>query len=234
MITSLTNEKIKEYSKLNQNKYREEQKKYIVEGPHLVLEAKNSGVLLEVITTDEKIEGTLVSEQVMKKLCNTTSPVKVAGICKMVDKNVVANKVLVLDSISDPTNLGTILRSAKAFGFDTVFASNGTVDYYNDKVIRGSQGAIFKLNLLKGDLLQFLSNLKNTHQILGTNVRNGSDVREVCLDEKLALILGNEARGMCEEASKYVDKNLYIKMNNMESLNVSIAGAILMYEIAKK
>lgn len=234
MITSVTNEKIKEFSKLNQSKYREEQRKYIVEGPHLVLEAKNSGVLLEVITTDENIVGTLVSEQVMKKLCNTTNPVKVVGICKMVEKNEILNKVLVLDSISDPTNLGTILRSAKAFGFETVFASNGTVDYYNDKVIRGSQGAIFKLNLLKGDLLHFLSKLKTTHQILGTNVRNGYDVREVNLREKLALILGNEARGMCEEANQFVDKNLYIKMNNMESLNVSIAGAILMYEISKK
>ena len=234
MITSVTNEKIKEYAKLKETKYRNEKGLYIVEGPHLVLEAKNNGVLLEVITTDEKVVGTLVSEQVMKKLCNTVNPVKVIGICKMIDKSEVSNKVLVLDSINDPTNLGTILRSAKAFGFDTVFASNGTVDFYNDKVIRGSQGALFKLNLIKGDLLEFLSKIKKTHQILGTNVRNGFDVREVLLSDKLAVILGNEARGMCEEANQYVDKNLYIKMDNMESLNVSIAGAILMYEISKK
>lgn len=234
MITSLTNEKIKEYAKLNQAKHRLEEGKYIVEGPHLVEEAKSAGVLLEVITTDEKINGTLISEAVMKKLCNTVHPVKVIGICKMLKKSDLANKILVLDSISDPTNLGTLLRSAKAFGFDTVFASNGCVDYYNDKVIRGSQGAIFKLNLLKGDLLEFLANIKKTHTIYGTNVRNGSDVSSIDVNNKLALILGNEARGMCEEANQFVDSNLYIKMQGMESLNVSVAGAILMYEIGKK
>jgi len=142
--------------------------------------------------------------------------------------------VLVLDNISDPTNLGTLLRSAKAFGFDSVFISNGSVDYFNDKVIRGSQGAIFKLNLLKGDIFSFLNKIKKTHQILGTNVRNGFDVNEVNLSEKLALILGNEARGVSSEVEAIVDKNLFIKMDNTESLNVSIAGSILMYEIAKK
>ena len=234
MITSLTNEKIKELTKLNQAKYRLETGKYIVEGPHLVEEAKNAGVLLEVITTDMNIVGTLVSEAVMKKLCNTIHPVKVIGVCKMIKKSEIANKVLVLDGVSDPTNLGTLLRSAKSFGFDTVFASNGTVDYFNDKVIRGSQGAIFKLNLLKGDLEEFLINIKETHQILGTNVRDGSDVSSVNVSDNLALILGNEARGMSDLANSYVDLNLYIKMHNMESLNVSVAGAILMYEIAKK
>ena len=234
MITSLTNEKIKELTKLNQAKYRLETGKYIVEGPHLVEEAKNAGVLLEVITTDMNVVGTLVSEAVMKKLCNTIHPVKVIGVCKMIKKSEIANKILVLDGVSDPTNLGTLLRSAKSFGFDTVFASNGTVDYFNDKVIRGSQGAIFKLNLLKGDLEEFLINIKATHQILGTNVRDGSDVSSVNVSDNLALILGNEARGMSDLANSYVDLNLYIKMHNMESLNVSVAGAILMYEIAKK
>ena len=114
MITSLTNEKIKEYAKLNQAKHRLEEGKYIVEGPHLVLEAKNAGVLLEVITTDEKTVGTLVSESVMKKLCNTVHPVKVIGICKMVNKNDLANKILVLDDSSSALDYKTdsLLRSA--------------------------------------------------------------------------------------------------------------------------
>lgn len=234
MITSLTNEKIKEYTKLNQAKYREEKGLFIVEGPHLVEEAKKIGVLLEVITSDPNVVGTLVNEAVMKKISNTVHPVKVLGICKMIKKNEIKERVLVLDTISDPTNLGTLLRSAVAFGFDTVFLSNGCVDCYNDKVIRGSQGAIFKVNILKGDLLDFLSKIKKTHQILGTNVRVGEDVSKVEIKPNLAVILGNEARGMCEEANKYTDKNLYIKMFNTESLNVSVAGSILMYEISKK
>ena len=90
MITSLTNEKIKELTKLNQAKYRLETGKYIVEGPHLVEEAKNAGVLLEVITTDMNVVGTLVSEAVMKKLCSTIHPVKVIGVCKMIKKSEIA------------------------------------------------------------------------------------------------------------------------------------------------
>ena len=234
MITSLTNDRIKEFSKLNQAKYREEKGLFIVEGPHLVEEAKNLNLLVEVITTDPNISGTLVSEAVMKKISNTVHPVKVIGVCKMVKKNELTNHVLVLDTISDPTNLGTLLRSAVAFGFDTVFLSNGCVDLYNDKVIRGSQGAIFKVNVIKGDLLEFLAKIKKTHQILGTNVRLGKDVAEVEKSDKLAVILGNEARGMNPLAEKYVDSNLYIKMQNTESLNVSVAGSILMYEITKK
>ena len=234
MITSLTNEKIKEYAKLNQSKYREEKGLFIVEGPHLVTEAKALGLLVEVITTDSNVEGTLVSETVMKKLSNTVHPVKVLGICKMNKKNAICSKILVLDRVSDPTNLGTLLRSAVAFGFETVFLSNGSVDCYNDKVIRGSQGAIFKLNIIKGDLLEFLSKIKKTHQILGTNVRKGKDVSNIEIEPNLALILGNEAKGMNPLAEDYVDLNLYIKMHNTESLNVSVAGSILMYEIAKR
>lgn len=233
MITSLTNEKIKEYAKLKEAKYRNEKGLYIVEGPHLVNEAKIAYVLVEVLTTDENVDGTLISEQVMKKLCSTTHPVKVIGICKYTPKTDIRNRVLILDSISDPTNLGTLLRSAKAFGFDTVFASNGCVDYYNDKVIRGSQGAIFKLNLLKGELIPFLAKIKKTHKLFGTNVRMGQDVCNLDTSGNVAIILGNEARGMCDEANEYVDGNLFIKMSNTESLNVSIAGSILMYEIAK-
>ena len=234
MITSLTNEKMKEYAKLNKSKYREEKGIFIVEGPHLVSEAKALGLLVEVITTDPKVDGTLVSEAVMKKLSNTVHPVKVLGICKMNRKNKVCSKILVLDCISDPTNLGTLLRSAVAFGFETVFLSNGSVDLYNDKVIRGSQGAIFKVNVIKGDLVKFLSEIKKTHQILGTNVRKGKDVSDIKKQPNIALILGNEARGMSEAAEEFVDLNLYIKMQNTESLNVSVAGSILMYELTKK
>lgn len=234
MITSLTNEKIKEYAKLNQSKYREERGLFIVEGPHLVNEARTEGLLLEVITTDPKVVGTLVNESVMKKLSNTVHPVKVLGICKMSRKDKVCSKVLVLENISDPTNLGTLIRSAVAFGFETVFLSNGSVDAYNDKVIRGSQGAIFKINIIKGDLVEFLTKIKTTHQILGTNVRIGKDVRKIKKEPQIALILGNEARGMSDIALQFTNDNLYIEMQNTESLNLSVAGSILMYEITKK
>ena len=179
MITSLNNERIKEIIKLRNSKDRNASGLFIVEGPHLVSEAKDAGLLLESFTTDERYDGILVSEAVMKKMSSTVNPIKAIGLCKMPKKREVTNKILILDRVSDPTNLGTILRSAKAFGFDTIFASDGCVDYYNDKVIRGSQGAIFKLNLLSGDIFNFIFELKKTHKIYGTNVRNVIYVKKV-------------------------------------------------------
>lgn len=234
MITSLTNERIKNYIKLKDAKERKKNNQFLVEGPHLVQEAKEAGYLVEYITTNENdSEGILVTEEVMKKVSNTVGRIEAIGICKIPNNKEITSKVLILDRVQDPTNLGTILRSAKAFGFDTVFASIGTVDYYNDKVIRGSQGAIFKLNLLSGDVFDFVNDLKKTHKVYGTNVRNGIDVRKIGSKENLAVILGNESKGMCEELNQYVDGNLYIELKNMESLNVSVAASILMYEIAK-
>ena len=95
MITSLTNEKIKEYAKLKEAKYRNEKGLYIVEGPHLVSEAKSAGVLVEVVTTDPNVVGTLITEQVMKKLSSTTHPVKVIGICKNNPKTEIKQRVLI-------------------------------------------------------------------------------------------------------------------------------------------
>lgn len=234
MITSLTNDKIKKIIKLKDAKYRENEKCFIVEGPHLVLEAKKMNLLLETFTIDENIDGTLVSEAVMKKICNTVNPIKCIGICKINNNNSISNNVLILDNISDPTNLGTILRSAKAFGFDTVFSSYGTVDYYNDKVIRGSQGAIFKLSLLKGDIIDFINKLKETHLVYATDVVNGIDVSNISNADKIAIVLGNEARGVSKEVKDIALANIYIPMDNMESLNVSVAASILMYERKKR
>jgi len=233
MITSLTNEKVKELVKLKTSKYRKESGKFIVEGPHLVNEAKEAGVLLETYAITNEFGGEIVTSDVMKKISSTDSPAKVIGVCKYVDKKELSDKILVLDDISYPTNLGTLLRSAKSFGFNTVVASMNTVDFYNDKVIRGSQGAIFKLNLISTDIITFLRRIKKTHKVYGTNVKNG---RNACLqdfEDKLVLVLGNEAKGIKEEVFEYCDTNLFIQLDNMESLNVSVAGSILMYEIKK-
>lgn len=235
MITSLTNEKIKKYARLLVAKERAKEQCFLIEGEHLVTEAKAMGLLVEKLTTVENDTGLLVSPQVMKKLSNTVSTPKVMGVCRMPKCNEkLSNRILILDGISDPTNLGTLLRSAKAFGFNTIFASNQTVDYFNDKVIRGSQGAIFKLNLLKGDVVTFINKIKPNYRIYGTNVRRGEDVASLSSAKAYALVLGNEAKGVSPEVEALCDLNLFIKMEKMESLNVSVAGAILMYELAKK
>lgn len=231
MISSLTNEKIKYLIKLQDKKFRNQEKKFLVEGPHLITEAKNAGLLLETYTTKEEVDGTLVSEAVMKKISQTTSTPYVIGLCKLENKKELSSKILMLDDVSDPTNLGTLMRSALSFGFKTVITSLNSVDFYNDKVIRGSQGAIFKLNLINCDLVECINNLKKDYTIYGTNVKNGTDVSEIKEKDKIVLLLGNESRGLNPKLQELADKNLYIKLNEMESLNLSVAGSILMYEL---
>lgn len=233
MITSLTNQIVKDLVKLNTSKGRKEAGLFIVEGKHLVLEAKKAGVLVKAYTTKDDLEGEKVSEAVMKKICSTNTVVNQIGVCRFIDKRDISNKILILDGVQDPGNLGALMRSAKAFNFNTLFLSNGCVDPYNDKVIRSSQGAIFKLSIIQGDVVEFIKSLKE-YDVYSTNVENGMDIRDAAIRNNVALILGNEGNGVSEEVKSLGLKNLYISMDNMESLNVSIAGSILMYEISKK
>ena len=232
MITSKDNAKIKELAKLKTSKYRSETKTFLVEGKHLVSEAKASGLLIEAFSLDDIPGYTQVSADVMKKISSTDTLVSEVALCKMKEELPLDSKILILDKIQDPGNLGTLLRSAKAFSFNTVVLGEGTVDLYNEKVIRSSQGAVFKLNIIKKDLVEFIPTL-NKYKVYGTNVRNGIDIKEVKDKDNIALILGNEGNGISNEVNDLVKYNIYIKMDNMESLNVGVAGSILMYEFSK-
>lgn len=230
----ITNNKLKELIKLNKSKERKEKGMFIVEGDHLVQEAKKLNLLLETYTILDDYDGDKISEQDMKKINNTNTVCPVIGVCKIVEKKELSNNILILDRISDPGNLGTLLRSAKAFGFDTVFCSDNSVDFYNDKVIRSSQGAIFKLNLLNGNIIEFINKVKKEYDVYGTNVLNGVDIEELKINKKIALILGNESTGIDKEIFDILEKNIYIKMNDTESLNVGVCGSIIMHHIFNK
>ena len=125
------------------------------------------------------------------------------------------------------------MRISKAFGFDTIVLGDGSVDIYNDKVIRSSQGAIFKLNFIKANLLDFIPTLKD-YDIYGTNVINGIDLKDVKTNDKMAIVLGNEGNGISKEVNSLLNKNIYIPIYDTESLNVSVAGGIIMYTLTNK
>ena len=178
-------------------------------------------------------EITYVTENVLKKVSNLSNPIGVIGICKILDnKEIYGNHILILDDIQDPGNLGTIIRSANAFNVDTIILSTNSVDIYNDKVLRSTQGMIFDMNIFYSDLENIILKLHdNGYLVLGTNVNNGIDVRDVKVN-KYALIMGNEGQGVHKKIQALCDKNIYIKMNNnCESLNVAVATSILLYEL---
>ena len=160
MITSQDNEKIKYLIKLKQSKYRKQEQKIIVEGPHLVKEAKALGLVVEAYSIEEKEGYIQISDSLMKKIADTDTVVSEIAICKMLDKKELSDKILILDKVQDPGNLGALMRSANAFGFKTIILNVGSVDIYNSKVIRASQGAIFKLNFRYENLALYLDELK--------------------------------------------------------------------------
>ena len=229
-ITSFDNPKIKYLVKLNKASFRKEEKKFIVEGPHLVKEARLKGVLLEAYSIEEKEDYIEIPEAIMKKICNTDTVVTEIGLCSIINKKELSNKLLLLDGVQDPGNMGALMRSAKAFGFNTIVLGDGSVDIYNDKVIRSSQGAIFKLNFIHKNLLDFIPTLKD-YDVYGTNVVNGISLDKVLKNKKMAIILGNEGKGISPSLNAILKQNIYIPMDNTESLNVSVAGGIIMYEL---
>ena len=238
IITSLENKEIKRITKLKSKKYRDELQEFIVEGEHLVEESYKNKVLKKIILLentdiDIDVEKIYVNHDIMKKISNLDSPPKVIGICKLLKEKEIGDRVLILDGIQDPGNLGTIIRSAVAFNIDTIILSNDTVDMYNSKVIRSTQGMLFYINIIRTDLMEVLPELKkNNYTIYTTNVTNGIDIKKCEKQNKFALIVGNEGNGVSKKVSDYADYTIYIKTNNnVESLNVAVATSILLYEL---
>ena len=126
--------------------------------------------------------------------------------------------------------MGALMRSACAFGYKTIILGNGCVDIYNDKVIRSSQGAIFKINFINANLNEFIPTLKD-YKIYGTDVINGEELDNVKNSFKLGIVLGNEGNGISPEVKEIIKENIYIPMDNTESLNVGVAGGIIMYKL---
>ena len=241
-ITSVNNPLIKEIALLKNKRNRLITRKFIVEGYHLVEEAYNNGLLLQILSTEDKINYSGIdiiktTDMVIKKLSSTIEPQGIIGIVQMPTfRKKEYKKYLVLDDVADPGNLGTIIRSSLALGIDALIVSPDTVDEYNDKVLRATQGAIFKLPIFRENLTNSLESLKqNNIPILVTSLKNASDLASLDRMDKFALVLGNEARGVKEEYVKQADKVIKITMhNNVESLNVAMSAGMIAYYLMNK
>ncbi len=236
MIDSVNNEKVKYFKRLRDKKYILDEKKYIVESEHLVEEAYKSGLLLEVITsksdTNYDVKTTLVSEKVLKSISLLPSVPNIMGVVKYKEDNeIIGKKIVLLDNVQDPGNVGTIIRSALAFNVDTVILSNDSVNLFNDKMIRSSEGTIFKINVIKMDLRSAIEKIHS----LGIKVyyadMNGTIDLDNAKINDYALVLGSEGKGISDYIKELSDESINIPMNNLcESLNVSVTGGIIMYK----
>lgn len=227
MITSLTNKRVKELAKLHTKKHRIIAGQFLVEGFHLVEEAKKANLLKEVLsTTDYGFENTtLVMEHVLEKLASTKSPQGIIGVVEFPNLTIESNKVLVLD-VSNPINLGTLLRSALGFGFKKVILTENSCDEFSDKVLRGSQGAIFHLDIERMSFNDVLAKYSD-YEILAADMGGETEIEAPV---KVVLILGNESLGLPEEIKENT-KLISIQTETIESLNLSVAGSILMHQL---
>lgn len=241
VITSLDNEKVKLCKKLQKKKYRDEYKLFVVEGAHLALEAFRAGILEELILEEHQdlpfpSPFCYFSKEVMSKVSTMDTPSTVLGLCRKIDNDdVIGERILVLDNVQDPGNLGTIIRSALAFNVSTIILSENTVDLYNPKVLRATQGMLFHMNIISRDVVNWLSTIAPLGiPIYGTKVDGGFDPRKLTKAEKkkFVLIVGNEGNGVSSRVLDLCSKNLCIPTNiRVESLNVAVATSILLYEL---
>ncbi|MDY0023811.1 MAG: RNA methyltransferase [Candidatus Izemoplasmatales bacterium] len=237
MIESKQNPLVKEAIKLKQKKYRLLNNSFLVEGEHLVKEAYDKGLIDKVFYVDDfklkDVEAYLVSKEVMEVMTGVLSNQGVLAICKYPENTVDFNRVLLLDNLQDPGNMGTLIRSAVAFGFETIVAEN-SVDFFNEKVIRATQGAIFKVNLISDNLRDFI-NQNRQITFYTTDLKSNNRLEDLVLQDKLiGVILGNEGSGVRQDLIDLVGKSFKLEIKNMESLNVGVAGSIIMYEISKR
>ncbi len=233
MIMSTQNKRVKHLSKLSKRSYRYDNREYIVFGETIVKEAIDANVVIEIFTIDQTItsEGTIVSPEVMHKIVGEANT-KIAAVCRMEATNFDRGSTLVLDNIQDPGNLGTMIRSAKAFGINNIFLGTGTVDIYNSKVLRSMQGVNYYVNIQSGDISNYLDNSQN--QLITTFLDEpSSSISALDKSSAFDIMFGNEGHGLDSKYKQYNRNNIVLDIE-FESLNVAIAAGIIMYNLREK
>ena len=246
-IESTQNKQVKEWKKLLSRKGRKKQKKYIIEGVHLVEEARRYGASIDtLLIREDKVEDykelvtdstLLISKEVAHAL---TDAITDQGILAIVDirekKDAVEldKPILLVDEVQDPGNIGTLIRSADAAGFGAVILGKGSADLYNPKTIRSTQGSHFHLSVIQDELEEWVERLKMAgHPVYGTALdERAVSHRTVSPQDSFGLIVGNEGSGVHPNLLSQTTKNLYIPIKGKaESLNVAVAGSILMFAL---
>lgn len=232
-ITSKNNQKIKDAASLRLKKTRQEKGLFLMEGLKNLEMALKYGNVKTIFTSiglpklGQDIETYKVNDEIIHKLAASENPEGVVFVCENLKPRKDRNeykKIVYLDHIADPGNLGTIIRTAVAFNYDAVVLSNGTVDLYNEKVLAATKGGILAIDVFYDDLANF-----NKRKIVSTLNEKSVPLNKLPKYEDFILVLGNESHGVSKEVCDIADDFVKIEMSdNIDSLNVAVAAGILM------
>ncbi len=243
MISSRDNPFYKDLTHLSQKKYRDSSGRFLAEGlkfldyPEYISHIIIDEAYKEKLTLPPGLPATYLSSSLFHKLSSQEHSQGVIALCNKPksDIEVLPDRIIALDTIKDPGNLGTIIRTMDAAGFPHLFLTRGSVDIYNDKTIRSSMGSIFSIHytiLQRDDMIHFLKN-KGYSIIITSLDRASQDYRKIIWPKKFVLIFGNESLGVSEKFRESADQSVHIPIyGNAESLNIAISAAILMYSLA--
>lgn len=256
----LTKQKLASIKQLLQKKNREEVGKFIVEGWKSIEEAIHAGIEIETILYDEHRFENIKLIHSLKRSANEVLCAKAKeidaisdtiasqGIIAVIPKLSMGNKlnalfkkqsalVVVLDGITDPGNLGTIIRTCDWFGVDALFIGNNSVELYNPKVVRSTMGSLFHLPVIEEpDLINFLEKCRTEKfTIYSTELSNSNDIRQIAFAKKSVIIIGSESHGISKDISAFADSRIFIpQFGKAESLNAAIACGVVLSHIRIK
>ena len=256
VITSKDNDIIKEIKKLKDKKFRDKEKKFIVEGIKMVEEAIiENAKISEIVVCEECIKSGIinkdllyeidknciyVSERVFKTITDVNNP---QGILAVIEKKNEEAKIsfdediiIVLDGIQDPGNLGTILRTLDSINLKQIILSEKTTDPYSPKVVRSTMGAIYRVNIIRSEnIVDTLKNMKkHKFEIVATSLQTNESIYDLNYKNKV-IVIGNEANGVSQEILELASKKVKIPMlGKTESLNVAVATGVILYEYVRR
>lgn len=250
-IESIQNSLVKHWKKLVlTRKERDKSKEFLVEGFHLVEEAlKQERPILALIVREgveipsdwytEDVNIFEITNEVANEIAETEQSQGIFAHCRQpeYDKEMHTSwkKLLLVDSVQDPGNVGTMIRTADAAGIDAVILGKGTADPYSPKTVRSAQGSHFNIPIVRGDIIEWVEQLKTEGiTVLGTGLKNAVNYTDISAQSEFALIVGNEGSGVSSELLSMTDRNVKIPLyGKAESLNVAVATGILLYAYSK-
>ena len=256
MISSGSNAKIKELVKLQKSsKERKKSGLFVAEGEKLIREAAHHGRLQTVYVSEtvyekavweqkaflEGLSYEVVADSVFHDIADTVTPQGFLGVVEQPEyslEQIIQNKrILLLDDLRDPGNMGTILRTAEGAGMSGVILSRGSVDMFNPKVVRATMGAIFRMPFCYvEDLAETIGYIKDREiPVYGTTMEGSLRYDEIDYGAGAGIVVGNEAKGISENVLKQLSGCVRIPMaGKLESLNAAVSAAIMMYEMARQ